>query len=325
MENLTQKEAKTFGDWGYLAIAKHFHKMCKHESKVLKDKEPEELHQMRVGMRRLRSAIAGFAIAIDLPSTAKEKIVGKVARILGNLRDLDVLGELLKNHYQPLLPPQEQEVLDEGLLLLGKKRKKAFKQVKETLNDEIYLHLKQGFQHWLEQPSYQEIGKIAIAIILPDLLLPQVSKLLLHPGWLVGVKYHQGEIQFTDGLTPEAVEELLNTQGKQLHELRKEAKRSRYQMELFTQFYGDSYQGYLKDIKDIQTVLGDIQDSFVLTEFINSVFELNIEQKMPTLTQELRRNRYQKWQEWEQFQRKFLNRQTRKEFHETICLTRIIS
>ncbi len=56
-------------EWAYIAIAKHSRKILKYEAGVLQDKDPEELHQMRVGMRRLRSAIAGFAVAIDLPKT----------------------------------------------------------------------------------------------------------------------------------------------------------------------------------------------------------------------------------------------------------------
>ncbi|MDY7014654.1 MAG: CHAD domain-containing protein, partial [Cyanobacteriota bacterium] len=61
---MTKNKPKTFGDWARVAIAKHSRKMLEHEADVLKDKDPEELHQMRVGMRRLRSAIAGFSTAL---------------------------------------------------------------------------------------------------------------------------------------------------------------------------------------------------------------------------------------------------------------------
>ena len=74
---MNQKQTKkTLGDWAYIAIAKHYKKILKHESKVLKDNNPEQLHQMRVGMRRLRSAIAGFAPALNLPISASEKKFG---------------------------------------------------------------------------------------------------------------------------------------------------------------------------------------------------------------------------------------------------------
>ncbi len=57
----------TFKAWANMAIAKHANKIFNNEAKVIKDKDPEKLHQMRVGMRRLRSAIGDLAIALDLP------------------------------------------------------------------------------------------------------------------------------------------------------------------------------------------------------------------------------------------------------------------
>lgn len=68
-----KKKANTLGDWASLAIKKHLDKIVKHEADVLADKSPEALHQMRVNMRRLRSAITGFAPALDLPKSASEK------------------------------------------------------------------------------------------------------------------------------------------------------------------------------------------------------------------------------------------------------------
>jgi|GEM_PF-280108 len=318
MNTISIEQVNTFGDWAYLAVSKHFAKILKHEAGVLKDKEPEELHQMRVGMRRLRSAITGFASALDLPPDATQKKVGKIARVLGELRDLDVLEDTLKNNYQPILPTKEQKHLDKALKVLAKKRKKAFKKVKNILNDDLYLDLKIGLQEWLEEPNYQEIATISINEVLPDLLLPQISKLLLHPGWLVGVKSEAGKMKLPQNLSKEEVEELLDTEGYELHELRKEAKRSRYQMELFTQFYGEEYQEYLQQVKEIQTVLGDIQDSYVLTEFLTGVFDSDLKKKMPNLTALLTESCHQKWLEWEKIQQKFLDYQTRQNFHITV-------
>jgi CHAD domain-containing protein len=318
MKPILSQEVKTFGDWSYLAIAKHYEKILKHEAEVLKDKDAEELHQMRVGMRRLRSAVVGFSLALDLPKNAGEKQVGKVARVLGTLRDIDVLEDALKTRYAPELPNKEQRQLELALTALAKKRKEAFKAVKEVLESKHYTTLRQSFKSWLDQPTYQTIGAVAIDNILPDLLLPQISQLLLHPGWIVGVKFTGGEMQFVDGLSEKEVEVLLEERGYILHDLRKEAKRSRYNLELFTQFYGDDYQNYVTAVKDIQTVLGDIQDCFILAEFLAGIFVENISGKMPVLSAKLRETRYQKWQEWESLQRKFLDSQTRKDLHLTI-------
>lgn len=319
-----EHEPKTFGDWSYLAIAQHYSKFLSHESGVLEDKDPEELHQMRVGMRRLRSAIHGFSAALDISGDTQEKKVGKIAKVLGKLRDLDVLEDSLKNKYYPNLPENEQKCLKQALSTLKKQRKKAFRKVKNTLNSQQYSELKQGFRDWLNKPTYHDISQVSIHTVLAHLLLPEVSQLMLHPGWVTGVNFEQGKINFSKSLSKEVVESLIKKQELELHNLRKAAKRTRYNMELFTQFYGKVYDTYLKDIKRIQSILGDIQDSFVLVEFLNEAFDNNIFDKMPTFTKTLQENRYDKWQEWEKLQQKFLNNQTRKDFHITILQPSLI-
>jgi CHAD domain-containing protein len=154
--------------------------------------------------------------------------------------------------------------------------------------------------------------------IVPDLLLPQVSRLLLHQAWLVGTNNREGEITVNNILESKEVEEILETQGPLVHDLRKEAKRTRYLMEIFPQFYDEKYKTYLGDVKTIQTILGEIQDSFVLGNFLTEVFTQDFRQTMPNLADQLTTNRYNKWQEWQQLQQKLLSPQTRQDFHKTI-------
>ncbi len=49
----------TLKELAHEAISKHSRRIFKHEAGVIKDRDPEDLHQMRVGMRRIQSAIAG--------------------------------------------------------------------------------------------------------------------------------------------------------------------------------------------------------------------------------------------------------------------------
>lgn len=305
--NNLNTQAKTLGDWASIAIAKHLQKVVKHEKNVLKDKSPEDLHQMRVGMRRLRSAITGFAPALKLPKLVTEKKIGKLARILGSLRDLDVLGDALENKYKPSLPAKEQKYLETALVDISKQRHSALAEVKDSIEGKQYKLLKESLNKWLEQPKYQAIAKMPIEEILPDLLLPEVSKLLLHHGWLVGSDAKVIEV--------EAVEKILVKQGDSLHSLRKETKRIRYQMEVFSDFYGEKYASYLEDIKAIQEVLGKIQDSNVLTEFLKESSANNIEHSVPTLLSELAQTNYAAWQQWQNLQTKYLSVDMRKGFH----------
>ncbi|HEY9604733.1 MAG TPA: CHAD domain-containing protein [Allocoleopsis sp.] len=315
---IAKLDPKTFGHWAYLATEKHFQKILKHETEVLKDKDPEELHQMRVGMRRLRTAVTGFAPALSLPNAAQEKNIAKVARILGELRDIDVLKDTLETQYLPTLPSQEQDILKKVLATLKKQRQKSLEQVQATLNQQRYQELKQAFQNWLNRPSYGEFAEFPIAEILPDLLLPSISQLFLHSAWLVGVKLDAGDIGVPSELNKEIVEQLLNVHGDTLHSLRKQAKRVRYQMELFTDFYGSTYKGYLKDIKEIQRVLGEIQDSVVLAAFLSETLGSGSAEQMPMLNAQLTQSRYQAWQEWRGLQQRYLSAAARKDFHQTL-------
>jgi CHAD domain-containing protein len=318
MTKAKKPEPKTFGDWAHLAIKQHFKKTIKYETDVLKDTDPEALHQMRVGMRRLRTAVTGFAPALSLPEAAKEKKIGKIARCLGELRDLDVLQDTLQNKYRPELASSEHQALDKVLAALKKQRHKMLDQVRTTLKEQHYQKLKQAFKDWIEQPTYGRLAEISIYDILPDLLLPSVSQLFLHPAWLVGVKLEAGETTIPSALNSDSVGQLLNTHGDSLHSLRKQAKRVRYQMELFTGFYDSTYEDYVKDIKEIQSLLGEIQDSFVLAEFLSDTLKSEITVKLPSLAARLSETRYQVWQQWQPLQLRYLNPQTRKDLHQAV-------
>ena len=318
MNDNNQEQAVSLNEWSHIAIAKHTHKILKYEPRVLKDKDPEDLHQMRVGMRRLRSAIAGFARALDLPQAVNQKNIAKIGRSLGKLRDLDVLLAALKDDYRPLLPTKEQKSLDKVIKSLNKQRKHEVKQVRKSLNSKLYLNLQQGLQNWLEQPKYQAIGDLSIYPVLPDLLLPQISQLLLHPGWLVGVELEAGKITVPEMLTRKGVQQLLEQEDLVLHDLRKVAKKTRYNLELFSQFYGDTYLYYVKQIEQIQEVLGQIQDCYVLRAVLEKTLKSAIAKKMPKLATLLTKTRYQKWQEWLILQEEFLDDQSRQELRKTI-------
>ncbi|MEG4227475.1 CHAD domain-containing protein [Microcoleus sp. N9_B2] len=299
-------QVNTLGDAASGAIEKYFRKSVEHEAEVLKDKDAEELHQMRVGLRRLRSAVTGFAPVLDWPKEASESKIGKVGRILGTLRDLDVMLESLQNRYYPNVPAHEQEVLDKALLNLLKQRQRALKGVRAILEHKSYESLKQSIENWLEKPKYQAIEHLPIAEVLPDLLLPQVSEFFLHPAWLLGTEYEDGKVKVAKDLNAEAVEQKLAAEGTILHDLRKQAKRVRYLMNLFGDFYGESYEVYVEDVKAIQECLGDIQDSEVLGEFLTDFVDRDLKKELPKLAGLLAENRYGAWQKWQILQRRYL-------------------
>jgi CHAD domain-containing protein len=86
-------------------------------------------------------------------------------------------------------------------------------------------------------------------------------------------------------------------------------------MEVFSDFYGSTYEAYLKDMKTIQALLGEMQDSVVLNEFLNQAVDSKTRSKIPTLTEQLAHKSYQAWQQWQTLQQRYLNLEIRKGFH----------
>ncbi|MEM7725057.1 MAG: CHAD domain-containing protein [Cyanobacteria bacterium P01_A01_bin.45] len=305
MAKAAELEITTLGSYAYQAIQKHFNKILKYEKTVKNDKDPEALHQMRVGMRRLRSAVNGFTLAIDLPLQLQDKNIQKIARSLGHLRDLDVLIENLENTYQPHLPVREQEALQAVFTVLEKQRKKALSHVKFTLKGECYKSFKKSSKQWLEEPLYQPSAWLSIEQVLADLLLPELSRFLLHPGLLVGTQIQGQQVFIIKNWQASDLEKLLAIEGEHLHNIRKQAKRLRYQMELFTNLGNEAYNSYLADIKGIQDVLGEMQDSEVLMSCLQQVCKSDIDKNFPTLSILIGDNRYRIWQQWQKLQEKY--------------------
>ncbi|MEM7716516.1 MAG: CHAD domain-containing protein [Cyanobacteria bacterium P01_A01_bin.68] len=310
----TELEIKTLENYAYQAIQKHFHKVLKWEKAVKNDRDPEALHQMRVGMRRLRSAVNGFDLAIVLPKQLQDRNIRKIARSLGYLRDLDVLIANLENTYKPHLPAREQEVLRAVFTALEKQREKALSHVKITLKDECYKSFKKSSKHWLEKPAYHSSAQLPVEQVVSDLLLPELSRFLLHPGLLVGTEIQAEEVLLVKNWQAEDLENLLVREGEHLHSLRKQAKRLRYQMELFIDLGNENYNFYVSDIKNIQDILGEMQDSEVLMSWLKRVCKSDIDTSLPTLSILIGDTRYRVWQQWQDLQEKYTQPKEKNRF-----------
>lgn len=306
------------GDYAHDAIEKHFKKSVKYKSAVLQDTDPEPLHQMRVGMRRLRTAIQVFEGAVVLPKAAGERQIQQMARVLGRVRDLDVLGDKLTAHYLPHLQGGERQQLETVLQRLEQQRQQRFRKLPKLLKGSRYDNFKQALKTWLDQPVYGAIAPLPITPVLPDLLLPLVSHLLLHPGWLVGTHIGAGKVKILTRLSAEATHDLLVQQGTLLHDLRKVIKAMRYQSEFFVDFYGPAYQQRVEDFQAIQEILGQLQDCAVLAEFMAIHLSPNWPQLLPTLAQRLHQEEFAAWQQWQIQQTQYLDWQFRSDLRHLV-------
>ncbi len=287
--------------YAHRAIDKHFCKAMKHEEDVLADRDPEALHQMRVGLRRLRTAIQVFGFAADLPLSASEARIRKFAQVLGAVRDLDVLQLELTSHTD--LPEAEQRALKQALKKLHHQRSHDFHQLQKTLKSHKYEAFKQSLEDWLALPQFNAIAQFPIQDVLPDILLPLISGILLHPAWLIGVEFESDEKVFAP-ITPESIREQLK-QDELLHDLRKQMKRLRYQTELFSDFYGNAYEAQVDEFRQVQEILGNIQDSVVLQNFLDKHLD-HSEKLCPVFSNQLNQKRTIALKEWRSLQEKYL-------------------
>lgn len=297
----------TLGEYGYQTIRQNFQKLVEPEGDIFKDKDPEPLHQMRVGMRRLRTAIQVFRTAIALPKTVSDSLIGKIAKRLGETRDLDVLQQELTTHYQPLLTKKELSKFDDVLKHLHQKRNRSFLNLKNTLNSDRYHKLKQAIEAWIDQPKYTQIGDLKVIQILPDLLLPLICQLFLHKGWLVGTTIQNGNVVLMPIDNHEGLNQKLEQFGKDLHDLRKLIKGVRYQAEFFSGFYEASYLERIEEFKTIQEILGQLHDREVLHQFLESTLKADLAKVLPTVNQIMRQEQTAFWHSWQPIQERYLS------------------
>jgi CHAD domain-containing protein len=291
----------TLGSQAYEILAHQYRQLRKKQPKVIQDRDPEDLHQMRVALRRLTTALQVFKASLQLPKAARRKQFKSLRSLLGKQRDLDVLVEDLRSNLYPQLPESEQSLVDELLQELQQRRRKAVAQTRKTLNHK-FPDLETTYSSWLEHPTFQSQAAFPLLATLPELLTPLLSHLLLHPGWL---------------LTPEDVTSPLTEEVSQLlHDLRKTCKQVRYQCEFFAEYYGEAFQLWLQELKTLQDQLGVIQDIQVLQGLLDKTLPRNSE--LPHLQQLLQERQQEALETWQTIQSLYADPEYRHDLYMVI-------
>jgi CHAD domain-containing protein len=298
----------TLADYIYPAIQKEYVTILTLESKVLADDDVEAIHQLRVSLRRLRSEIQAFGSILNIPTVMGEKQIGKIAKVLGKVRDLDVLKKTCKSR-EINLPDAEKAHIEEVLATILKRRRKEILKVKLMLKDRDYQYFKLGINNWLNHPQYLPTATVEIGSILPELLLPNIGKLFIDPSWWI-------DLDLDSGIEPElAVSQLILLHDEVFHNFRKQVKATRYLMEIFVDRYPSRYLAYLKDLKQIHQLFGNIQDNLVLDKFIRKVVGKRAPTKIPTLYERIDRSNYLSWHSWQPIQSQYRQLATKQEFN----------
>ncbi len=301
----------------YQALHRHLRKVSKFEPGVLRDRDVEAIHQMRVGLRRLRTALEVFTPYLVLPKTITVQRVKHLAGVLSPVRDLDVMAETLKTRYYPALPQVEQQQISKLIKRLTKQREILLDRAIQILRGDRYQKLQIGLQEWLAQPHYRPVAEMAVVSVAPDLLLPLLSQVLLHPAWQIAVTWLNPDTPHLESVSEPGP--VLHHAGELLHDLRKQIKRLRYQMELFTGIYPEAFGQQIQAWGELQDLLGEMHDEVVLGQFFQRQLGLELGKSSPNLTQLIQAQQHTHWQAWRTVQQHYLSLTTRRELRQLIA------
>ena len=204
--------------------------------------KPEHTHQLRVGMRRLRSAWSLFQKLATLPPEPWREELKTHFAALGSSRDDDVLRETV----MPELSAAGQPPLD---LTRG-----------QTDTMSASLTASPAFQGWLVELLAWTIGAHPLQ---SDACSPVVTQHAKTPlGAVLAKQLHQWHQKvLTNGLRFDKLP--IESQ----HDLRKRAKRLRYGLQFAQSLLpAKKLSGYRRELGKIQDILGEMNDLYVARE-----------------------------------------------------------
>jgi len=239
----------------YRIFAYQFSQMLVHEKGTRKGEDIEELHDMRVAVRRMRAAATVFDKYLESEKLEPHlKGLKRTLGALGGVRDLDVFREKAET-YLKTLPSGHEHDLDPLFTTLAAEREKARENMLDYLDSEKYSRFKKDFSEFLEFPETWALPTTTekhdalphrVKDVLPSILYARLADISAYSEWVEG-PYVSVE---------------------RLHRLRIAAKGLRYTLEFFESVLGKEVEPLIKDFKVLQDHLGDLHDAAVATSML---------------------------------------------------------
>lgn len=209
---------------------------------TLAGEDPEELHQMRVACRRLRTAVGLFRRWLPEGAERLREEAGWLGSVLGPVRDADVQMESLRG-LQPSLPEDVRPGGEAFLGWISAARAEAFRRMRSELTSDRWARFADlalsalplsGFS---DAPPVEEAGAEVIR------------------------KRYRRVRRLVRALEPTQPDEAF-------HAARIAAKKARYAMEFLAPVFGPDSRGCAKRLADLQDHLGLLQDRAVARSWL---------------------------------------------------------
>jgi CHAD domain-containing protein len=241
---------------GRKVLLTEFIKMLEVEAGSRTGEDIEDVHKMRVSIRRMRSAFR-LLEAYYKPKAVKPFVdeLRQVMQVLGAIRDLDVMIHNLED-FQSTLDTSQVEVMKEVIDSLDLRRADARKELNHILDRKSYRRFVKSFCKFLTTP---EMGAKSID---PKNPVPYQLRHILAPM----IYEHLSAARAYDSV-------LATADAETLHALRIEFKRLRYIVSLFGDVLGSQIQDFVEELKIVQDHLGHLNDIDVAHTSLNELME----------------------------------------------------
>jgi CHAD domain-containing protein len=215
------------------ALAARLRDVRQYEERVLAGRDVDGVHDMRVATRRMRAAISLFGLDTDLEEARVE--VKRLGDALGGVRDLDVLGEWLKDA-RPSVGEEAHQGVD---ALVGDL---------EARRPDPEHAMATALEHWRGGTAERLAAQFAAAA---------------GPGKLGGHRERTRLRKKLKTLARWQAATLDSMDAHTAHQLRIRAKKLRYHAELLEEALPDACPALLDRLQRLQELLGDLHDADV--------------------------------------------------------------
>ena len=206
--------------------------------------DPEGLHQLRVALRRLRSALTLLKPALSEAKRAYwDGELRWLLSHLGRARDLDVF--LTETVLAPLAAGRARSELQALCAIAESERRAAHEEVRTTLAEARYGDLQFAFAAWVGRRGWREAGEVDV-LMVQRRPVTELAATVLH-------KRHKKVRKRGSGFAE------LDPTAR--HRLRIACKKLRYGLEFFESLYArKDVKPYRKAAAHMQDLLGHLND-----------------------------------------------------------------
>ncbi|MCI0650432.1 MAG: CHAD domain-containing protein [Planctomycetes bacterium] len=225
----------------YAVLGRHFQEMLRREPGTRLGDDVEELHRMRVAIRKLRATIKLFGACLPARVTELRRGFRWIARALAPVRDLDVQILQLRA-WEAELPYRDRLGLRPVIELMLRRRERARLRMLPLLDserfDNIIAHASAALR--AGPPANLRPAQFRAAAIVPALIDKLQRKVLRDGG----------------RLAPSAPPE-------RCHALRLRAKALRYALDGSDYLFGEPARRYARQLARLQEALGQHRDAII--------------------------------------------------------------